>query len=167
MLTRVPDGPLAAGAFVLRSWKPEEASRYLEARDEEVFRWTTETREATADQLASIIEKNLACPEWVALAITRRNGQIIGNIALGGPDADGKSAEASYWLAREGRGIGAASAALNAVTDWAFANGYECVFLKIAPDNTRSLAVARRCGFEKTGPHDERLRFERRVTNVS
>jgi RimJ/RimL family protein N-acetyltransferase len=162
MLARVPDRPLTAGAFVLRPWKPEEASRYLEARDEEVFQWTTETRETTADQLASIIEKNLAHPVWVALAITRGDGQIIGNIAFGGPDADDTSVEVSYWLTRDGRGIGAASAALNAVTDWAFANEYDCVFLKIAPGNTRSLAVARRCGFAETGPHDESLRFERR-----
>jgi RimJ/RimL family protein N-acetyltransferase len=161
MVVRIPDGPLTAGTFVLRPWKPEEASRYLEARDEEVFKWTTETRETTVDQLASIIEKNLAVPEWVALAITCE-GHIIGNIALGGPHSDGKTAEASYWLAREGRGIGAASAALSAVTAWALANGYECVFLKIAPGNARSLAVARRCAFEEAGPHDERLRFERR-----
>lgn len=158
----MPDRPLKAREFVLRPWRPEDASRYLDARDEEVFKWTTETRETTADQLASIIERNLECPEWVALAITRGNGEIIGNIALRLPDTDDKSGEASYWLAPEGRGIGAATAALNAVTDWAFVAGYECVFLKIAPGNTSSLAVARRCKFEETGPHDERLRFERR-----
>ena len=162
MSARVPNGPLAAGKFVLRPWKPQEASRYLEARDEEVFKWTTEKRETTADELAAIIEKNLSSPEWVALAVTRIDGHIIGNVALHVPDAENRSGEASYWLAREGRGIGAATAALNAVTDWAFANGYESVFLKIAPGNSASLAVARRCKFEKTGPHDERLRFERR-----
>jgi RimJ/RimL family protein N-acetyltransferase len=162
MVTRVPDAPLSAGAFVLRAWKPEDAASYLQGRDHEVFRWTTEKRETTADELASTIAQNLERPEWVALAISRSDDQIVGNISLV-PQAGGTSAEASYWLAPEGRGSGAATAALEALTDWAFANlDIECVFLKIAPDNTRSLAVAQRCGFVEAPPHDERLRLERR-----
>lgn len=162
METRFPSEPIRVGALVLRLWKPEEAAQYLRMRDEEVFRWTTETHEVTEEQLASIIANNLETHEWIALAITRGGKQIIGNIALR-PQANDKSAEASYWLAPEGRGSGVMTAALNALTNWAFANlEVECVFLKIAPDNQSSLAVARRCKFEKTPPHDERLRFERR-----
>ena len=162
MTTRFPNEPIRAGTLVLRPWKPEEAAQYLRMRDEEVFRWTVEKRETTEDQLASIIVKNLRSVEWIALAITRGGEQIIGNIALR-PEAESKSAEASYWLAPDGRGSGAMTTALNALTDWAFANlEIECVFLKIAPDNLSSLAVARRCDFKKTPPHDERLRFERR-----
>ena len=161
-MIRVPGAPLSAGAFVLRAWRPEDATAYLGGRDREVFKWTTEERGTTVEQLAAIIARNAESPEWVALAITRSDDRIVGNISLV-PQADGKSAEASYWLAPEGRGSGAATAALSALTAWAFANlDIDCVFVKIAPDNTASLAVARGCGFEKFGPHDERLRLERR-----
>src|SRR5258708_6367896 len=47
LVTRVPDAPLSAGAFVLRAWRPKDATAYLRARDQEVFEWTTDERIAT------------------------------------------------------------------------------------------------------------------------
>jgi len=81
VVIRVPNAPLSAGAFVLRAWRPEDAGAYLRGRDQEVFKWTTEEREATVEQLASTIARNLDSPTWVALAITRSDEQIIGNIS--------------------------------------------------------------------------------------
>jgi ribosomal-protein-alanine N-acetyltransferase len=161
-VVQTPNAALKAGRFILRAWRPEDAAWYLSARDEEVFKWTTERRDLTVEEIRSAIERHLIEPKWVALAIARDDGTPVGNISLV-PQADGLSAEASFWLAAEGRGAGAATGAHNALREWAFAqSGVEVVFLKIAPGNASSVGVAWRCGFREAAPDDERLRFERR-----
>jgi len=163
MAIEVPERPLEAGEFILRAWRPKEAAWYLSARDEDVFAWTTEARSATRDELAATISENNARPKWVALAICRGDGTPIGNISLVPAVGQSGWAEISYWLAPSGRRRGAATRAVGALVDWALAEGdFDGVFLKIAPRNAASIAVAVRCGFREVGREGDAIRFEKR-----
>jgi RimJ/RimL family protein N-acetyltransferase len=160
----VPDRPLTAGRFVLRPWEPEDAKWYVAARDEEVYRWTTEPRDLTADVLRAVIVRNRRAPAWVGLAITDgATGQIIGNLSLSPDPTTADTAEVAYWLAPEGRGRGAATEAVRAVCAWAFATTTVArIRLGTHPDNHASQAVARRAGFAFQRFDGTRFLFELR-----
>ncbi len=48
---------LQSGGVLLRPWRIEDARWYVEARDEEVFRWTTEKRTLTVQETEEAIER--------------------------------------------------------------------------------------------------------------
>ncbi|MGH2588382.1 MAG: GNAT family N-acetyltransferase [Dehalococcoidia bacterium] len=160
----VPEQPLRARNFVLRHWDPDDADWYVSARDEEVYRWTTEPRELAVETLRAVIERNRREPAWVGLAITDAvTGEIIGNIALR-PESDaGESAEVTYWLAPQGRGRGAATESVRALCAWAFTSTpVVTITLRTDPDNHASQAVAQRAGFTLQGRDGDRYLFELR-----
>lgn len=79
--------------------------------------------------------------QWAVVDPT--NDRLLGCIQL---SADG---EIDYWTAPWGRNRGVATAALSAVSDWAFAHGYHRLFLTIHADNEASQRVAMRAGFTR------------------
>lgn len=148
----LPALPLEAEGIVLRVWEPEDASRYVESRDAEVFRWTNETPDLTVEQARRAIEKYRARPTHVGLVADRDTGATLGNIALVFDD-DGKKGEMSLWLAPAGRGRGAATAAVIRLTRWAFEAFAQLgrIELQILRGNLASQRVAERAGFTRTG----------------
>jgi RimJ/RimL family protein N-acetyltransferase len=100
---------------------------------------------------------------WVregSLAAFERGG---GNFAIADPATDqliggigvtheqNASGEIGYWVAPWARGRGTASAATRALTDYAFASGYERLQLRTEWENTSSQRVALAAGYTREG----------------
>jgi RimJ/RimL family protein N-acetyltransferase len=157
----IPSEPLRGRTVLLRSWAVEEASWYVSARDDEVFRWTSEPPDLSVEAVREVIGRNRAHPRWVALAITdAMSGALLGNIALNPAGQPPGVAEVSYWLATESRGRGAATEALALLVEWTFASGaFNRIILHTMPGNERSQSVARRAGFTLVHTDETRHRF--------
>jgi RimJ/RimL family protein N-acetyltransferase len=136
--------------FMLRPWRIEDARWYVEARDEEVLKWTEEKRDLTVEQAEEGIRQANRNPDAICLAIVdNKNGELLGNIALAFKGSDRSSAEIMYWLAPQGRGRGIATNSVRLLCKWAFESlGLERVTLKTRPGNTASELVAERAGFQ-------------------
>lgn len=161
MLIPLPMRPLRGASVALRTWKQDDAEWYVRARDEEIFRWSTERRDLTPDLLRHAIEALLRRPTYAGFAIIdATTRQLLGNISLVISESVPGQAEVSYWLAAQARGRGAATDAVRTMTRWAF----EClpinrIELLTNAGNRASLRVARRAGFAPEGERDERLVF--------
>ncbi len=107
------------------------------------------------DQLISDYRRSFAVGENFRYAIIdAATGEMAGGVSLHtrvGPDA----LEVGYWLGADFEGRGIASEAVTAVSRAALDAGATRVEIWCTPDNTRSAAVAHRCGFTYMG---ERLR---------
>lgn len=64
---------------------------------------------------------------------------------------EGDEAEINYWLAPAFWGTGLASEAVEAVVNWARATGWHALNAEVIQDNTASVRVLTRAGFEYTG----------------
>ena len=147
---------LSADDFLLRPWAVEDASWYVESRDEEVFAWTTERRDLTVEETEEGIRRANSGSDAVCCAIAdRRSGQLLGNIALAFREDNRKSAEIMYWLAPWARGRGIATKAVMMLCTWAFdALELERVTLQTHAGNVRSQLVAQRAGFQRLEDQD-------------
>ena len=87
---------------------------------------------------------------WSFAVVDVATDQAVGSAGLWlNPD---RPATAGYAVAPEFRGRGYATAALTALTAFAWTQpGIDRVELYIEPDNAASIAVARRCGFRAEG----------------
>lgn len=142
---------LCNNVLMLRSWQVSDARWYVEARDEEVFAWTTEPRTLTIEETAAAIEQLHERTDSFGFAIVDlKTMEILGNIALVVDRANQRSAEVMYWLAAWGRGRGIASQAVQLLCQWAFSElGLGEVTLQTHCDNRRSQRVAERAGFQR------------------
>lgn len=141
---------LSVPGTILRPWKIGDAAWYVDARDEEIFRWTTEKQALTVEELEAAILRVNASEDVISWAIVDSQSlELMGNIALVF-NAVEQSAEVSYFLAPWGRGRGHATAAVTAACAWTFANlAVERITLRTHPDNVRSQQVALRVGFQR------------------
>lgn len=135
----------------LRSWDVADARWYVEARDDVVFQFTTETRELTVPEAQESIRRALDDRELAAFAITDDRGELVGNLAL---HFTAEAAEISYFLTPAGRGRGLATDAVKLAATWAIERGADRVVAQVATGNTPSAAVLQRNGFERTGESD-------------
>ena len=89
--------------------------------------------------------------QWVAwLAV--RDGEVIGHSGFHGPPDEAGEVEISYTVLPELRGRGLAGELLDALLEWCAArDDVRSVRASISPDNTPSLALVRRRGFERVG----------------
>lgn len=142
---------LRADDLLLRPWEIEDAVWYVESRDEEVFRWTKETRDLTVEEVEEGIRRANNNPDAICRAIVdNKNMELLGNIALAFREDNRKSAEIMYWLAPCGRGRGIATNSVKLLCQWAFDSlGLERVTLKTLVGNIRSQLVAKRAGFRR------------------
>ncbi|MCI0406268.1 MAG: GNAT family N-acetyltransferase, partial [candidate division Zixibacteria bacterium] len=152
---------LLGNGFFLRPWHIEDAGWYVQSRDEEVFRWTTERRNLTVEETRVAIEQANVNPNAVCLAIVEKESEnLLGNIALAMAE-DRQSAEVMYWLAPAGRGRGIATNAVKLLCNWAFeALDLEQITLKTYLENAPSQAVAHRAGFTRKENQAEVAWFE-------
>jgi RimJ/RimL family protein N-acetyltransferase len=157
---------LHADDFFLRPWEVEDAAWYVEARDEEIFRWTRERRNLTVEETEEAIRSGNRDPEALGFAIIDgRTGEKVGSICLAFREKNRDYAEVMYWLAPWGRGRGIATNAVKMLCQWAFRSlGLERVSLKTLVGNARSQLVAERVGFQqqrvKNGSDADCLWFE-------
>ena len=154
---RYPDVTLHTDDLVLRPWEVKDAAWYVEARDEEVFKWTRESPELTVEETEEAIRSGNRDPDALGFAIADdRTGEKLGSICLAFREKTRDCAEVMYWLAHWGRGRGIATNAVKLLCEWAFHSlGLERVTLKTLVGNTRSQLVAKRAGFQEQSVSDE------------
>ncbi|MDJ0953934.1 MAG: GNAT family protein [Acidimicrobiia bacterium] len=140
--------------FRLRPWRTQDAVWYLDARDEEILRWTTEPVELTVADFATGLAK-LDGRSRAGFAIVDEDGDLVGNVAA---VRTGTTADLSYWVASAARGRGAATFALVAMTQWVADNWpVSRLELQINPDNLASTVVAERAGYTNEGRRESCL----------
>jgi RimJ/RimL family protein N-acetyltransferase len=143
-----PALPLQGENVLLRAWSVNDAEWYVSARDDEIFRWTSEPRHLTVQFTREAIDRVYEEKEVIALAIVNRvTGALAGDLSLNPRDLPRGEGEVSYWLAPEARKRGFATEAVSLLTSWAFGAGFYRIILRTKPGNERSQAVALRCGF--------------------
>lgn len=125
----------------------------MAARDETIFRWTTEPRRIAPEAVAEAILVAYSASDTVGFAIAdAKTDELVGNLAV---RLDGAVATLGYWVAAAGRGRGAATEALRLATAWLFAEGLAATAeLEIHPANTASRRVAEKSGFSEAGTRD-------------
>ncbi len=80
------------------------------------------------------------------------DGELVGAVFHVRPDLTNRQVEIGYWLAASARGRGAASRAVGAMLDITFGElGFNRVNVRVAPENTASLALAERLGLTREG----------------
>jgi len=148
---------LSQGEVLLRPWQVSDAQWYVDARDEEVLRWTTEPPKLTVDETVAAIEAVNAREDVFSFAVVdlHRN-ELAGNVAVVKSENYANEGEVMYWLAKTSRGRGIAAKAVGLLCDWGFTElGLERLTLKTYTDNVRSQGVAERVGFRQFRPANE------------
>jgi RimJ/RimL family protein N-acetyltransferase len=159
-----PDAGITDDVVRLRRWRRDDLDRLVAAcQDPEIPRWTTVPSPYTTETGTWFFDR---CDEWWAagsdlpLAIVDpTNDALLGatgvqriGAARGAPGIDGLPDEVGYWLAADARGRGVVTRGVELLAEWWFAAlDRPELWLRAREDNTRSLAVARRCGFRETG----------------
>ena len=78
------------------------------------------------------------------------HGELAGSIDIHAIDADYHHCDLGYWLDKEFTGNGIMTRVVNKLVDYAFDNlNMHRIVIKAAPENTASVAVAERTGFER------------------
>ena len=132
----------------LRPWSLDDAGWYVEARDEIVFRYTTERRDLLVTEVIHAIEQARTSAAFAAFAIADEDGDLVGNLAI---DFRGDTAEISYFLAPDGRHRGLATDAVKVALHWLRGEGVQQVVAVVARDNDASARVLKRAGLTPAG----------------
>jgi RimJ/RimL family protein N-acetyltransferase len=152
---RLPGEPLIADTTALRPWRDSDLDALVVAcQDSEIARWTrVPLNYSETDARAYLLQRydmvfaGLAAP----FAIVRApDEELVGSISLMRIVWEHARAEVGYWLAREARGQGHATRAVELICAWGFAElGLERIDLLAATGNVPSQRVAERCGFTR------------------
>jgi RimJ/RimL family protein N-acetyltransferase len=149
----LPGDPLIDGPTALRPWRDSDQQALVDAcQDPEIARWTRVPADyGSSDAKAYLLQRwdmlsaGLAAPFAVVAA---PDGELLGSVSLLRIAWEHRRAEVGYWLAREARGQGHATRAVDLICDWGFqALGIERIELLAAVGNHPSQAVAERARF--------------------
>ena len=148
---------IAAGSVQLRPWQDGYAPDVLTGlTDPEWLRWSSRRGPASlADAVAWIRRRPERWREGSVLSLAvmdTANGALLGEIELTDLNAFLASANVGYWTMPSARGRGVATAAVAAITRWAFeALHLHRLEIGHAPGNIASCRVAERCDFVREG----------------
>jgi ribosomal-protein-alanine N-acetyltransferase len=99
-------------------------------------------------------------PYGVWVLIERGSRTVVGDAGFMGPPGTDETIEIGYSVVPERRGRGYATEAVRALVDWALDQpGVSAVVAGCATDNTPSMRLLERVGFERTGREDDQLRW--------
>jgi RimJ/RimL family protein N-acetyltransferase len=149
----IGNDPVPAGSVTLRPWEPADVSFVYDAcQDPEIQRWSPlpqPYRPGDAVMLLHLATQGRATNRAALFAITATDtGELLGSIGLKEIDWEHGRAEAGYWVARDARGRGVATAALEGLARWAGEHlELREVWLTIAVGNEASIRVAKAAGF--------------------
>ena len=135
-------------AIRLRPFRQEDVPAIVAAcRDAEIARWTAVPSPYTEEHARTW----LASGEETAFAVVDRgSGELLG--AIGIQEVDQENTQVGYWVKREARGRGVATAALRLVARYALEElGAGRVQLWTEPENVASQRVAEKAGFVREG----------------
>ena len=142
---------LEGAGVVLRPLEFSDAAALFTAHgDEQTHHYWSGPAHANVDETARHIAETLALPGAHVWAITEAGGEALGRIALFAPRAG--VGEIGVIMRREATGRGLASKALKLVEDYAFGPlGLHRLAADIDPDNSSSISLFLRAGFEREG----------------
>ena len=154
-LSARPQPDIVAGPLTLRPWRDADAAAAVEAyRDPDIQQWHCRRLEPAeaVDHIrgwrAGWADESDAC--W-AIADTGSD-QVLGRVALRHLSLLEGCSEVSYWVLPAARRRGVASAAVQALTRWAFEEvGLHRLGLEHSVRNPASCRVALAVGFEPEG----------------
>jgi RimJ/RimL family protein N-acetyltransferase len=151
---------LEDGEVALRPFTEDDIPALVAALDDdrEIDRWTRipmpYTEEDAREFLTTTAEKPFAI-------VAYETGELLGGI--GARVLDEGVVDVGYWVKREARGRGIASAALSLIARWAFRElGAGRVQLVTEPENRTSQRVAEKAGFTREGVLRSYLGFKGR-----
>jgi RimJ/RimL family protein N-acetyltransferase len=139
----------------LRRLRPEDAELIaLFAGDAKVARMTTRIPHPYPPGMAEAFVARAARPSqaeeiWALDPGTEADSGLIGLISL--KTSDGNDAEIGYWVAPALWGAGYATEAVRAIVDEARRRDLRAVVARVFQNNSASIRVLLRCGFEYVG----------------
>jgi RimJ/RimL family protein N-acetyltransferase len=108
-------------------------------------------REHAAEYIGKVAAERDEGRAFNFLAVDEQ-GRILGSFGLMELDKAPSYGEIGYWVAKDARGKGVATRAVELLRDWAVeVQGCELIELVIHQDNALSIRVAERTGFLDTG----------------
>ncbi len=153
----VPWPCLDDGRLVVRAFEPDDAAAVAGAcRDPETAHWIHRLPApytlADAERFVAGARRTLVSGEQIRLAVAdQASRELLGSISLELSWQLGL-AEVGYWVKREARRRGVATAAARLVIRWAFEDlGLERLELQTYPGNTASQNLAEALGFRREG----------------
>ena len=148
-----PVPPLSDEVVQLRPFQAEDIAVVTRGfGDPTVTRWfpvrVPVTEADIAEQLQRFQKRWNTRTQASFAIIDRCSGQLTGGVDLDDIEWPTGRGEIGYWLSPQWRGRGLAVRAVELVAQWALGRlGLAEVHLLVEPQNTASVAVARRCGF--------------------
>jgi RimJ/RimL family protein N-acetyltransferase len=158
---RYPQPTLTDGRLTLRPPRAGDIPALVAAcQDPEIPRWTRVPSPYTEEHARAWLATEV---EGVRLFVVDGEDRLLGTVALMEVDPARGYAEIGYWVAAEARRRGVATGAVTLLRDWAAGElGLTLIELLVHRDNTASLGVPLRAGFERTGElRDAPARMER------
>ncbi len=142
---------LEAPGAVLRPLELADADALFAAHsDEETHHYWSSPAHKSVEQTRAYIADTLALAGAHVWAITESGGEALGRIGLFA-EREGVG-EIGIIMRREATGRGLASKALNLVIDYGFGTlGLHRIAADIDPDNTSSISLFLRAGFQREG----------------
>lgn len=127
---------------------------FVACQDEEIHRWLPLPRPYTYELAARWCESGAEAYRLDGLGIHYAiiaGGAFVGCASYRDPRWREGIVEISYWVKRESRGRGVATASVRALALNAFAIGFQRVELRVAPGNDASHGVAKSARFAREG----------------
>jgi RimJ/RimL family protein N-acetyltransferase len=153
-----PSEPLRDGAVHLREWADSDVSAVAAAcQEEEIAHWLDQVpqpySERDAREYIASTRRGWREGTISTFAIAdSAGGEPLGSVSVHWIDPDERIGEVGYWVAREARGRGVATAAVRLVSRWALEScGLERLQLRADVLNEASQRVAEKAGFRREG----------------
>lgn len=160
-MSRRPQPALRSGRLLLRPWCEDDVAALIAAYAEDAIqRWHARTLESPREARELIDEWNRgwaaeSAARWAVVDTTFE--EVVGQTALRSIDLAEGEAEISYWVVARHRRIGVATAALDAISEWAFDQlGLSRLELHHSLLNVPSCRVAVKSGFILEGTMQEK-----------
>lgn len=153
----LPPIEIVGSRYRLRPFEADDLRLIEEAsHDDFISLITTVPKEWAPEQGQAFIDRQNSRMSggegWSLAIVDRQLDRAVGQIGLWVSHLDKGRAEIGYWIAESGRGHGAATDAVVALSDWVFENlDVDRLSLFIEPWNTASIQTADRAGYEREG----------------
>lgn len=144
----LPDELLIPGALIRALREDDWVLDHALSRVADVPRWTYYPADVSEDEARERVQRNLTqrAEGRGGRFVVERSGEALGTIGLGlridGPHL-------YYAFLPAGRGLGLATEAVRAVTQWALAHGADVVHARTRVGNTPSERVLERASFRR------------------